>query len=1262
VRVSLEPLPEEPPPSPPTSGEAHDASGDSALRIPHSALNRFGDYELLEEIARGGMGVVYKARQVSLNRIVAVKMILSGQLASAADVQRFRAEAESAARLQHPGIVAIHEIGQHDGQHFFSMDYVEGQNLAEFVGQKPLPPKQAAKYLKTVAEAIHYAHEHGILHRDLKPSNILIAQSGQPRVTDFGLAKQMKGDSDLTLSGQVLGSPNFMPPEQAAGKRGQLGPHSDVYALGAILFYMLTARPPFAGESMTETLQLVVNTEPPSPRLLNPAVPRDLETLCLKCLEKEPHRRYGAASELAEELTRFIADRPILARPAGRPEKAWRWCRRNPVVASFAAATLVLLLAVAIGSPIAALRINQQRQRAEAMLSQIQLQRAEDLLAADDTATALAYLARVLRDHPTNRVAATRILSVLAQRNFPLPLFEPLKHDGLNIFAEFSSDGRRLVTSTAVGTAQVWDATTGQPLGQPLKGVIARFSPNGQWIVTVSTNKTARVWDWLTGQPLGPPLTHQDYVNDALFSPDNRRVITCCDDKTARLWDPRTGESLTEPLKHEAPVTAARFSPDGRRVVTISGITAQVWDVESGQPVSKPLKHTWPIATAKFSLDGKRIVTASDDITARVWDAQTGAPLTEPLVSGNRCRYAEFSPDGLEVATASQDGTARLWDSHTGRQLAELRHSATVGIARFSPDGQRLVTASTDSTARIWDASTGEPLVEPLKHTNYVFLVAFSADGQRVLTTDGDQAVQVWDVQSGQARPLVLKHDAGVMMVRLSPDGRRIATASLDQTARVWDTHNGQPLTGPLCHGFTVWSAHFSPDGRRLVTDSQDGTTRIWDSYTGQLLVGPLLGVGGAEFSPEGTRIATLSNDTARVWDAATGAPLTEPLKHDGYAASLQFSPDGNRLVTSSSGGSARVWDSHTGQLLVGPLKHDYFMSSARFSPNGGLLVTASETTARIWDARTGQPVTGPLKHDANVTCAQFSPNGLTVVTASADNTARLWDVHTGRLLTEPLRHSICVHFADFSPDGDRVVTVSRDGAARIWDPSTGQALCEPIRRNSRYGLLSANGNFLATSPARVPFPSYDLAQFSADGHWLVTVSDDNAARIWEVPVAPLPIPAWLPDLAEALAHQRLNSQGISEGVSPMEILKVKRQVLASAAADSYSLWGKWFFADRATRAISPSSTVSVPEYVQRLVQENTPESLREALQLSPTNALAFARLALSTLNKQEKPDPSQLNEADFLSQRALQLSPNNAEALDVRAEVAIRLRQAAKP
>ena len=271
-----------------------------------SSSTRLGDYELLEEIARGGMGVVYRARQVSLNRIVAVKMILAGQGASPQFLQRFRTEAEAVAKLQHSNIVAIHEVGEHEGRQFFSMEYVDGPNLLDLVRQKPLEAKRAAGYVQAVAEAIHYAHQQGVLHRDLKPSNVLIGASDQPKITDFGLAKVLASDTELTLSGQVLGTPHYLPPEQASGKRGQVGPWSDVYGLGAILYYLLTGRPPFQAQELTDVLDQVLHREPVSPRLLNPSVPRDLETICLKCLEKETHRRYASAREVAADLGRHL--------------------------------------------------------------------------------------------------------------------------------------------------------------------------------------------------------------------------------------------------------------------------------------------------------------------------------------------------------------------------------------------------------------------------------------------------------------------------------------------------------------------------------------------------------------------------------------------------------------------------------------------------------------------------------------------------------------------------------------------------------------------------------------------------------------------------------------------------------------------------------------------------------------------------------------------------------------------------------------------
>ena len=353
-----------------------DQAAPASERPTAAPLLSFRDYELVEEIARGGMGVIYRARQKSLNRTVAIKMILGGHLANAAELQRFRAEAETAAQLQHPNIVAIHEVGEHAGQPFFSMDLVEGRNLAQLVRDEPLPSRKAAVYLKTIAEAVQYAHSRGVLHRDLKPSNILIDEHDQPRITDFGLAKRLDdsqpstNDPQLTQTGQVLGSPSFIPPEQAAGQKDAIGPASDVYSLGAILYHCLTARPPFVAESLTQTLRMVAEQEPVSPRLLNASVPRDLETICLKCLEKDPSRRYPSAQALAEDLNRFLNNEPIHARPVGVALKVHRWCLRNKPLALAITASLALLLVVEVGSPFAIFRINRERERAETSAKQ----------------------------------------------------------------------------------------------------------------------------------------------------------------------------------------------------------------------------------------------------------------------------------------------------------------------------------------------------------------------------------------------------------------------------------------------------------------------------------------------------------------------------------------------------------------------------------------------------------------------------------------------------------------------------------------------------------------------------------------------------------------------------------------------------------------------------------------------------------------------------------------------------------------------------
>jgi tetratricopeptide (TPR) repeat protein len=361
-----------PPSNPPRSSDdqATAALGGQDPSATHSApgptcIRYFGDYEITRELARGGMGIVFLARQISLNRPVALKMILAGQLANETDVKRFYTEAEAAAILDHPGIVPIHEVGQHDGQHYFSMGFVEGQSLAQRLADGPLPPYEAAALMVKVADAIAYAHGRGVIHRDLKPGNILLDTNGNPRVTDFGLAKKVEGDSALTASGQIMGTPSYMPPEQAGGNRAAVGPAADVYALGATLYALVTGRPPFQAATAMDTVIQVIGEEPVPPRRLNPGVPRDLETICLKCLQKEPARRYGSASALAGELRRYLSGEPILARPVGSAERAWRWSKRNRLAASLL--TLVAILTASGTATITVLWLRADRSRREAV-------------------------------------------------------------------------------------------------------------------------------------------------------------------------------------------------------------------------------------------------------------------------------------------------------------------------------------------------------------------------------------------------------------------------------------------------------------------------------------------------------------------------------------------------------------------------------------------------------------------------------------------------------------------------------------------------------------------------------------------------------------------------------------------------------------------------------------------------------------------------------------------------------------------------------
>jgi WD40 repeat protein/tRNA A-37 threonylcarbamoyl transferase component Bud32 len=1015
-----------------------------------------GDYELLEELGRGGMGVVYKARQSKLNRLVALKMILAGEYAGERDIARFRTEAEAVARFQHPNIVQIFEVGEHDGHPYFSLEFVDGGSLAQKLDGTPLPPQQAARLVETLARAMHAAHQAGVVHRDLKPANVLLTADGTPKITDFGLAKKLDADTGQTQSGAIMGTPSYMAPEQAGGKSNEIGPAADTYALGAILYECLTGRPPFKASTPLDTVLQVVSDEPAPPRKLQSKTPRDLETICLKCLQKAPGKRYATAADLAEDLRRFQAQEPIQARPVGRLERGVKWAKRRPAVASLLAALMLAALGLVVGGAWFTNSLN------------------DALGAAKDSAEAKGKaLGAAQASAEAEREAKEKAQNEKALADAARTKAEWLAYAGQITLAQREwQDGdvghaRDLLAASQVnlrGWEHDYLATlfnkNQRTLGEHTGPVISlAFSPDGKRLVCADENGAVKVLDAQTGQEILTFKGQNGVIFSVSFSPDGKRLVSGGEHSTLKVWDAQTGQEILAAKGDNGMFTSASFSPDGKRLVSASLSGAlKVWDAQTGQETLTLQEHytvfTLGVCRAAFSPDGKRIVSGGADGAVKVWDAQTGQETLTlkghtPVLNLGVSSVA-FSPDGKRIVSGGADGAVKVWDAQTGKEILTLKgHTGGVFSAAFSTDGKRLVSGG--DTVKVWDAQTGQGLLTLKGHAKGVMSVSFSPDGKRIVSGGAD-GLKVWDAETSQ-ETFTLKANPGMFSnLAFSPDGKRLAGGVENVGIKVWNAQTGQEaltLKGPAATGtLGDYSAAFSPDGKRIVGGRDDGSFKVWDAQTGQEILsfkGPAaritFGDRRVAFSPDGKRIVGGGDDGAlKVWDAQNGQETLTLKGHAGGILCVAFSPDGKRLVSGSQDKTVRMWDAQNGHELLTLKGHAGHVNSVTFSPDGKRLVSGSQDkTVRVWDAQNGHEVLTLKEHTGPVQSVAFSPDGGRLVSGSEDKTVKVWDAQTGQEILTLKEHADGIISVAFSPDGKRLASRSFDGTIKVWDADGGQ-------------------------------------------------------------------------------------------------------------------------------------------------------------------------------------------------------------------------------
>jgi WD40 repeat protein len=957
-----------------------------------------------------------------------------------------------------------------------------------------------------VAEALNHANAQGTLHRDIKPSNLLLDGQGTVWVTDFGLAKAADS-ADLTHTGDIVGTVRYMAPERFQGISDA---RSDLYSLGLTLYELLTLRPAFTATDRNRLLEQVRHEEPPRPRKLNPKVPRDLETIVLKTIAKEPAQRYQSAAELAADLQRFVDDKPIRARRTSPAERLWRWCRRNPLLAGMG---LVICFVTALGlagvfwqwrQAEQARGVATARAEAEAEARQtsertlVDMYTSSGLMAVErnDPAQAMLWFANAARraGPETERERFKRARALTWRRQALQPV-RALEHQAEWVHEmSWHPGGRYLHTQTVLmdlshGDCTVWDLDREAPFPLPTGVESARsaaWNPDGSRLALGTAKGEVVLCSFPAGEVLHR-LPGTGPVRHLTFSPEGR-YLAMARDKSARVWDCEQAAFVTEELVHPDQVVTLTFHPKGHLLVTgCNDRMARVFRVakDTKDPLFRPVRH---LGGGPSPIGGKRVppvfvdegrgLLAGAGSMVTWYEAETGTWLlpVRPMPVKPEDRSPPIFPSPLAVSPDGKyfavcDGEkAQIWAVPTRRAVSpvlEHRASQSVDTLSFSPDGRTLVTGSGDRTVRLWSVPDGKPLGKPLVHSSTITQGLFSPDGRFLATAQRGGLTRVWALPVPDTRHRRLPVQGRYSFARLSRDGRYVLPTGLSQRScdlratRVFEVATGQPAGPRLESGGIILDGAFSPDGRHAA------------------IVVSLASTWEARQSRPGTHPGQLE-----LWDWRTGKRLFEPLAMPSEPRCLDYSPDGQALAVICAGGQLVLVEPGSGrverqwQARPPSLNNNYYINNGmvRFSPDGrSVLLFGTEDVVQVWDVATAQPRYAPLQHKGQCHDVHFSPDGRLVSIASWDNTARVWELETGQPVGEPLRHPDWVFMAPFSPDGKYLLTACRDSMARLWDWRAGRQVWAFEHDHEVHAVA-----------------------FTPDGRWLLTASDDKTLRVWE--------------------------------------------------------------------------------------------------------------------------------------------------------------------